>query len=95
MNPYEDRTVAYPIFMWHRVIIPLPVGGVYAAAYRIQVDTTPYFNQSLFGNMTQKTPVQPRPDADDFTPIVGQDYYWRVCPLDNIGGNCRTNPTQD
>jgi hypothetical protein len=37
---------------------------------------------------TNATPV----DANDFTPLVGQDYYWRVCVLDYLGGSCRTDP---
>jgi hypothetical protein len=91
MNPYEDRTVAFPIFMWHRVIIPSPDGGVYAAAYRIQVDTTSYFNPPVWQYDTENTSATPV-NADGFSPNVGQNYYWRVCPLDNMGGNCRTNP---
>jgi hypothetical protein len=28
---------------------------------------------------------------DPFTLEAGQDYYWRVCPLDQIDGNCLKN----
>ncbi|MFZ2098597.1 MAG: hypothetical protein WAV05_18345, partial [Anaerolineales bacterium] len=91
LTPYEDRTVAYPIFIWHRVMIPSPYGGVYATAYRIQVDTTPYFNTIDWQYDTENTSATPI-DADDFTPLVGQDYYWRVCVLDHLGGSCRTDP---
>jgi hypothetical protein len=91
MNPYEDRTVAFPIFMWHRVMVPAPNGGVYASAYRIQVDATPYFSTPLWEYDTENSSATPT-SADDFIPTVGQDYFWRVCPLDGLGGNCLTNP---
>ena len=88
MNPVENRTLAYPIFRWHRVMNPTPSGGIYASAYRIQVDTTPYFNNIVWEYDTENTSATPI-DSDDFIPQVGLDYYWRVCVLDNIGGNCR------
>ena len=87
INPDEDRTIPYPIFIWHRVITPAPNGGVYAAAYRIQVDTTSYFNDVLWEYDTENTSATPI-NGNDFTPQVGQDYYWRVCVLDKIGGDC-------
>jgi hypothetical protein len=90
MNPVEDRTIAYPVFIWHRVMNPTPFGGIFASAYRIQVDTTPNFNNILWEYDTENTSATPI-DSDDFTPEVGHDYYWRVCVLDHIGGNCRTN----
>ena len=88
MNPVENRTLAYPIFRWHRVMNPTPSGGIYASAYRIQVDTTPYFNNIEWEYDTENTSATPI-ESDDFIPQVGLDYYWRVCVLDNIGGNCR------
>ena len=91
LNPVEDRTVAYPIFIWHRVMTPAPDGGVYAAAYRIQVDTTPGFNHVIWQYDTENTSATPTNDKD-FPPQVGQDYYWRVCVLDYLGGNCRVDP---
>ena len=90
LNPYEDRTVALPVFMWHRVMIPTPTGGVYAPAYRLQVAETPYFTTLAWEYDTENTNATPT-DNDDFTPLAGQDYYWRVCPLDSLGGNCLTN----
>lgn len=90
MNPVEDRTVAYPIFIWHRVMTPAPNGGTYANAYRIQIDTTPYFNNLVWEFDTENTSATPI-NGNDFTPQVGQDYYWRVCVLDKIGGNCRVD----
>ena len=89
LNPYEDRTVAYPIFMWHRVLRPSPSGGIYAAAYRIQVDTTPNFYAIVWQQDTENTIAAP---TNDFIPVIDQDYYWRVCPLDGMGGNCLTDP---
>jgi hypothetical protein len=91
MNPVEDRTVADPIFIWHRVMNPAPEGGTIIDAYRIQVDDTPYFNSLVWEYDTENTSATPVA-SDDFTPIVDQDYYWRVCPLDGMGGACLTNP---
>lgn len=92
LNPYEDRTVAYPIFMWHRVMVPSPNGGVYANAYRIQVDTEPYFNNIVWQYDTENTSATPT-NENDFTPLIDQDYFWRVCVLNFIGGTCNTGPT--
>lgn len=93
MNPYEDRTVAYPIFIWHRVMTPSPIGGVFADAYRIQVDNTPYFNSVDWQYDTENTSATPT-TTDDFIPSADQNYYWRVCPLDNVeNGDCLVNPS--
>ena len=90
MSPVEDRTVALPIFMWHRVLNPAPTGGVFADAYRIQVAQTPYFTTLAWEYDTENTIATPTL-ADNFIPATGQDYYWRVCPLDNLGGSCLIN----
>lgn len=93
MDPYEDRTVAHPVFAWHRVMIPAPDGGVYAKAYRIQVDTTPYFSNIIWQYDTENTIASPTID-NNFTPQVGEDYYWRVCVIDELGAeNCRADPS--
>ena len=91
MNPVETRTVAQPVFIWHRVVDPAPVGGVTVTAYRIQVATTPYFTTLAWEYDTENTSATPTA-ADNFTPAVGQDYYWRVCPLVALGGSCLVNP---
>lgn len=90
MNPVEDRTVANPIFIWHKVLQPYPNGGDYAIAYRIQVAENPYFNTLVWDYDTENTSATPTAN-DNFMPVVGQDYYWRVCPLSHMGGNCLTN----
>ncbi len=92
MYPYEDRTVAFPVFIWHRVMEPPPTGGVLAAEYRIQVAETPYFNPVVWQSDTENTSATPT-SLNDFIPALGQDYYWRVCPLDgNSEPNCLVNP---
>ena len=91
MYPVEDRTVAYPIFMWHRVTNPTPDGGVFATAYRIEVDTTPYFDNIVWKYDTENTSATPI-DGKDFIPQVGKDYFWHVCVLDYLGGNCVGGP---
>ncbi len=92
MEPYEDRTVAYPIFMWHR-ITNVPGGGIYAGAYRIQVADTPYFNAIIWDYVTENTSATPVPD-DDFVPNPNSNYYWRVCPLSGISQpDCLVNPS--
>ncbi len=91
MNPVENRTATYPIFMWHRVMVPNPVGGVFAAAYRIEVDTTPYFTTVQWQYDTENTIATPINGVHDFSPIPGNIYYWRVCVLDHLGGSCVTS----
>ncbi len=90
MNPVEDRTVAYPIFMWHRVMIPSPDGGVYAKAYRIEVDDSSYFFNPEWVYETENTIATPTSNV--FDPIDGLVYHWRVCPLTSMGGVCEINP---
>lgn len=93
MFPYEDRTVASPIFIWHRVMIPPPAGGILAASYRIQVAETPYFNPVIWQSDTENTSATPT-SANDFIPNLGQDYYWRVCPLNGYTvAECLVNPS--
>jgi hypothetical protein len=92
LNPYEDRTVPYPIFMWQRVFNPHPMGGLFSDAYRVEVDTTPLFTLPLEWSFdTENTSAVPTFN-ENFTPQVGQDYFWRVCPLNSLGGNCLKNP---
>lgn len=90
LNPNEDRTVAIPVFIWHRVMIPGPMGGIYANAYRIQVNDTPNFSSPDWQYDTENTSATPTLE-DNFVPISGQDYFWRVCPLEEIGGDCLAN----
>jgi hypothetical protein len=90
LNPYEDRTVAFPIFMWHRVMTPSPVGGVFANAYRIQVDDSPYFDTINWQYDTENTSATPT-FSEGFSPTPDQNYYWRVCPLDGMDGQCLLN----
>ena len=94
MDPHEDRTVPYPVFMWHRVLNPSDDGGIYAPAYRIQVDNhPPDFTSPVWEFDTENTSAAPTGnDPDIFIPNVDEDYWWRVCPLDAVEGNCRTNP---
>lgn len=92
LNPHEDRTAAYPIFLWHRVNNPWPYGGTFADAYRIEVATTPYFGGDIVWSYdTENTSATPTVN-DPFTPVANQDYFWRVCPLNQVGGSCLTNP---
>jgi len=89
LEPHEDRTVAYPIFMWQRVNNPyLSGGGTLAEAYRIEVATTPYFGSDIVWSYdTENTSATPT-ITDPFTPINNHDYFWHVCPLDTLGGDC-------
>ncbi len=90
LNPYEDRTTAYPVFMWHRVMHPAPDGGVFASAYRIEVDTSPSFPSPDWEADTENTSAAPT-ELNNYIPTVGQDYYWHVYPLDHLGGSCQVN----
>jgi hypothetical protein len=90
-NPHEDRTVPYPIFIWHRVLQPIGVvnqGEVYAEAYRVQVSTDPTFASVSWWVDTENTTASPT-TGNPFTPSTNTDYYWRVCAL--VGGACPIN----
>ena len=83
LNPREDRTAPYPVFIWQRVFNPPPNGGLLARAYRIQVSLNPYFSPLEWQLDTQNTAASPTLEAP-FIPLPNIDYYWRVCPLDPV-----------
>jgi hypothetical protein len=90
-NPHEDRTVPYPVFIWHRLLQPafsVNQGEVYAEAYRLQVATDPNFDNIVWAVDTENTSATPSA-AHPFTPTANIDYYWRVCAL--VSGSCPTN----
>jgi len=91
VQPYEDRTVPYPIFMWHRVT-DISTGATVAPAYRIQVDDDPLFWSVDWQTDTENVVAAPT-SSNPFNPVPNRDYYWRVCPLDALGGNCLTTST--
>jgi hypothetical protein len=93
MEPYEDRTAPFPVFQWHRVLAPSETGGILANAYRIQVDDyPPNFETPVWQHDTENTSASSTGNVNDvFTPNIGQDYWWRVCPLDSIDGDCLIN----
>ncbi|MGC8782324.1 MAG: hypothetical protein ACP5UQ_15800, partial [Anaerolineae bacterium] len=75
VNPAEDRTAAWPIFIWQR-------GD--AAAYRLQVARDPLFDTVDWQVDTQNPAAAPT-SARPFEPQPNVDYYWRVRPLDGLG----------
>ncbi len=82
-NPYEDRTVALPIFIWHRVYQPtseINRGAIYPHAYRLQVSTDPTFSSVDWSVDTENQYATPT-NNNPFTPLTDTDYYWRVRPL--------------
>jgi hypothetical protein len=87
MHPHEDRTASLPIFMWHRVTNPSPIGGIATPAYRLEVSTSPLFLWVDWTVDTENTFASPSA-SNPFTPTTGIDYFWRVCPLDGLAGNC-------
>jgi hypothetical protein len=92
LNPYEDNTAPYPVFIWQRPNNPYPWGGTYAPAYRIQVSTSSTFSNIVWTADTESTHAAPT-ESNPFPGIdPEQNYYWRVCPLDGIGGSCKTVP---
>ncbi len=91
ISPYEDRTVALPIFTWQRVI-NYPNGGATIPAYRIEVADSPYFEPVIWSYDTENTSATPIAE-NDFLPVNDQDYFWRVCPLNSMGGDCLINPS--
>jgi hypothetical protein len=85
MHPYVDRTVSYPIFYWHRLTNPSPNGGTYAYGYRIEVSTSPLFSSYIVWSAdTQNTHAAPT-TGNPFVPVSGQNYYWHVRALNNLG----------
>jgi hypothetical protein len=84
MQPYEDRSVALPIFMWNRVF---DLSGNEGAAYRIQVDDDPLFQSVDWDFRTENLSAAPT-DTYPFSPQANQDYSWRVCTLDSLNGSC-------
>ena len=91
LNPVTDNTAALPIFIWQRVLNPSPYGGLLASAYRIQVSTGPGFLTPAWQYDTEATTASPTLDHP-FSPAPNQDYYWRVCPLDALEGDCIPDP---
>jgi sugar lactone lactonase YvrE len=82
-HPHEDRTVALPIFIWHRIFVPAldpNEGEVYAEAYRLQVDDDPLFGSVDWSVDTENLVAAPT-SGNSFTPFPDRDYYWRVIPL--------------
>lgn len=76
VQPAEDRTAAWPIFLWQRTA---------AAAYRLQVSRDALFDTVDWQVDTQNPAAAPTA-AQPFAPQTGVDYYWRVRPLEGIGG---------
>jgi hypothetical protein len=85
MLPHEDRTMPLPIFIWHR-LTPYPDGGIYANAYRLQVSSDPLFLSVDWSVDTENTSATPT-TSNPFVPDSGDVYYWRVRPLDGVGGS--------
>jgi hypothetical protein len=87
-DPYEDRTVPLPIFMWHRVLT-LADGSVANPLFRLQVATDNLFNNIVWEKYTENLAAAPtNATGDTFSPAPDTDYYWRVCQTNNIGGDC-------
>jgi hypothetical protein len=82
LQPHEDRTVPLPVFTWHRVTF----SSAQAAAYRVQVSTDPLFGSINWTLDTQNLSAAPT-TAAPFAPATSTDYFWRVRPLDALGGN--------
>ena len=82
LRPREDRAVAWPLFMWHRITYLT----TQVAAYRVQVDDDPLFGSVNWTFDTQNLSAAPTVDRP-FAPVSGRDYFWRVRPLDAMEGN--------
>lgn len=94
LNPYEDRTAQYPVFQWHRTDNPWPYGGTFAPAYRIEVSKSSLFSIIEWTVDTESTHAAPTTENPFPSIDLDQNYYWRVCPLDMIGGSCLTVPIE-
>lgn len=80
VGPAEDRTAAWPIFIWQRISAP---------AYRLQVSRDPLFDTVDWQVDTQNPAAAPS-SAQPFQPQADVDYYWRVRPLDGLTGAAAT-----
>src|SRR5207302_6561044 len=89
LQPHEDRTVALPIFEWHRMVS----GTAQANAYRLEVSPSPLFADNVWTFETQNLNGVPT-TANPFTPTPGGIYYWHVSQLDAVGGNLVGNWSQ-
>jgi hypothetical protein len=88
-NPHEDRTVPYPIFIWHRVLTPalyIYQGQAYPEAYELQVTTDPTFTTVNWAVTTENVTAAPT-TSNPFTPLADTNYYWRVRALNSRLGN--------
>ncbi len=86
LQPHVERTVAWPIFMWHRLLTATVIPNEQVTAYRIQVDDDPLFDTPEWTFDTENLSAVPT-EADPFTPVAGTDYYWKVYALDGLGGS--------
>lgn len=77
VSPAEDRTAAWPIFIWQRTDAP---------AYRLQVSRDPLFDTVDWQVDTQNPAAAPT-SAQPFEPQPNVDYFWRVRPLDGLGSS--------
>ena len=81
MNPYEDRTVALPVFAWKRLTDDF--GETPAGAYEVEVFDSG--GAPVWSTQTENLTAAPTP-ANPFNPLTGSDYYWQVCGLSGLGG---------
>jgi hypothetical protein len=87
LQPHEDRTVALPVFTWHRDV-SFTVGSTLleVPTYQLQVDDDPLFGSPNWTVDTQNLSAVPTA-GNPFTPTMGGQYYWRVRPLSGLGGS--------
>lgn len=91
MHPHEDRTVAMPVFMWHRVYDVFS-GQVDNPAFLVQVATDDLFTDVVWDYETENLYAAPTA-TNSFQPQAGVDYFWRVCQTGGIGGSCYGTPS--
>jgi hypothetical protein len=88
LNPREDRTVPYPLFMWSRMTT-LGTGANTAVSYQVQVCSDSLCNTVVWSEVTQNLYAAPT-TTNPFTPTPGVNYWWRVRGLDaasNLAGS--------
>ncbi len=84
LNPHDDRTAPYPLFMWNRLTDAV-TGANLAVEYEVQLCSDGLCHTPLWSEQTQNLHAAPTTD-NPFTPTVGVDYWWRVRGLD-LDGN--------
>ncbi len=83
LNPHDDRTAPFPLFMWNR-LTDFPTGTTVAVEYEVQLCSDGLCLAPVWSEHTQNLHAAPS-SSNPFTPSPGMDYWWRVRGLGSDG----------